>query len=209
MKKYSVLLVDDHPIVLEGTKNLINTSALFEVTSATNRPEEAVSLLKDKDYDVLITDYEMSGLTGQELVRIAKVAQPDIKTIVLSMHDDATVIKELLRLGVNGYVLKSDAPESIKAALDKVTSGKRYLSDEITDILVERMDDTENTVLTPREEEIVRLIAKEYSTKQIAEILFISDRTVETHRKNIIKKTGCTNLVALIKYAYSNNLVSD
>lgn len=207
MEKYKILLVDDHPILLEGSKNLINSSELFEVTFTAKSAESAIELLKSEDFDILISDYEMGDLTGGEVVQIAKVAQPDIKTIILSMHDSPSVVKELLQLGVDGYVLKSDSHESILAALDKVTSGKRFLSDDIASLLIDGLDQKQLTSLTPREKEIVKLIVKEYSTKQIAEILFISERTVETHRKNILKKTKSSNLVALIKYAYDKKLV--
>lgn len=207
MEKYKILLVDDHPILLEGSKNLINSSELFEVTFTAKSAESAIELLKSEDFDILISDYEMGDLSGGEVVQIAKVAQPDIKTIILSMHDSPSVVKELLQLGVDGYVLKSDSHESILAALNKVTSGKRFLSDDIASLLIDGLDQKQLTSLTPREEEIVKLIVKEYSTKQIAEILFISERTVETHRKNILKKTKSSNLVALIKYAYDKKLV--
>ncbi|MGB3464556.1 MAG: response regulator transcription factor [Cyclobacteriaceae bacterium] len=206
MEKYKILLVDDHQILLEGTKALIDSSALFEVSDTSNSAESAMTLLKENNYDILITDYEVPGMTGLELVQLAKASCPDIKTIILSMHDDPAVVKELLRMGVDGYVLKNDTHQSIKDALDKVTRGKRFLSEDISDILIQGMDE-KTSVLTPREIEILKLIAKEFSTRQIADILFISERTVETHRKNILKKTGSTNLVGLIKYAYANNLV--
>lgn len=207
MEKYQVLLVDDHPILLEGTKNLINSSGLFAVAGTATNAADATELLKLNNYDILITDYEMPGMSGSELIQIARAAQPDIKTIVLSMHDNSVVVKELLQQGVDGYILKSDAHESIQLALDKITSGKRFLSDEVAELLINNIDEKEQSSLTPREEEIVKLIVKEYSTKQIAEILFISERTVETHRKNILKKTGCANLVALVKYAYNHKLI--
>lgn len=206
MEKYRILLVDDHQILLEGTKNLINTSDLFWVADTANSAEKAKTLLINNDYDILITDYQMDGMDGSELIQIAKSVIPDLKVIVLSMHDDSHIVKDLLKKGIDGYVLKSDSHESIILALSKVTEGKRYLSDDIADLLIQGIDDNNNSELTPREEEIVRLIVKEYSTKQIADILFISERTVETHRKNILKKTKSSNLVALIKYAYQHKL---
>ncbi|MGC4023533.1 MAG: response regulator transcription factor [Cyclobacteriaceae bacterium] len=131
-----------------------------------------------------------------------------MKVIVLSMHDDPSVVRELLRAGISGYVLKKDTHTTLSEALQKVIDNKRFLSDEISDLLIHLSDGTEDQhVLTAREEEILRLIAKEYTSRQIAEILLVSERTVETHRKKIIRKTGATNLVALIKYAYANNLV--
>lgn len=206
--KYQILLVDDHQILLEGTKAIIDgASDLFEVKDTAHTPERAQELLKNNDYDILITDYEMPNMKGLELIKIAKTVSPEIKTIVLSMHDEPSVIRELLKIGVDGFILKKDTHQSIIDALDKVTRGKRFLSEDVSDILIQGIDDDKNKDLTPREVEITKLIAKEYSTRQIADILFISERTVETHRKNILKKTGTNNVVGLVRYAYKNNLV--
>lgn len=206
--KYRILLVDDHQILLEGTKSIIDgASELFEVTDTAHTPERAQELLKNNDYDILITDYEMPNMKGLELIKIAKTVLPEIKTIVLSMHDEPSVIRELLKMGADGFILKKDTHQSIIDALDKVVRGKRFLSEDVSDILIQNIDTDKNKDLTPREVEITKLIAKEYSTKQIADILFISERTVETHRKNILKKTGTNNVVGLVRYAYKNNLV--
>lgn len=205
MKKHSVLLVDDHPILLEGMKNLIRDP--FEVTHTATSGLAALDYIKSTEFDLLITDYEMPGITGLELVKAARIAQPDIKIIVLSMHDDPAVVKELLRSGVSGYILKKDTYKNLTDALQKVMEGKRFLSDEVAELLINLPEEEERGVLTSREIEILKLITKEFNSRQIAEVLFISERTVETHRKNILKKTGATNLVGLVKYAYANNLV--
>ncbi|MBI3481651.1 MAG: response regulator transcription factor [Bacteroidetes bacterium] len=208
VEKYTILLVDDHRILLEGIKNLINSIPEFEVKDVAATGSQALELIRKNDYHLLITDYEMPGLTGLELIKAARAAQPDIKVIVLSMHDDASVVRELLRSGIHGYVLKKDTHTSLVEALHKVMDNKKFLSEEISDLLIQLSDGAEDRgVLTAREEEILRLVAKEYTSRQIAEILFISERTVETHRKNILRKTGSPNLVALIKYAYANNLI--
>jgi len=204
MKKYSVLLVDDHRILLEGVKNLIQDPFEVKATAASGR--EALELIKNQEFDILVTDYQMPELTGLELVKAAQAAQPEIKIIVLSMHDDPSLIKELLRAGVLGYILKKDTHKNLTDAFAKVIEGKRFLSDEIAELLINNTGE-EKGLLTTREEEILKLITKEFSSRQIAEILFISERTVETHRKNILKKTGATNLVGLIKYAYANKLM--
>lgn len=207
VEKRSILLADDHRILLDGVKNLINSLPEFVVKDVAPTGTKALELLKKNDYDILITDYEMPGLTGHELIKAARASQPDIKVIVLSMHDDPAVVRELIRAGVNGYVLKKDTHTTLVEALQKVIEGKRFLSEEISDILVHLADNTEDQgVLTSREKEILKLVVKEYTSRQIADILFISERTVETHRKNILRKTGAPNLVALIKYAYANNL---
>lgn len=208
MEKRSVLLVDDHRILLEGVKNLINGLPGFEVKATASAGFEALNLLKQQDFDILVTDYEVPELSGLELIKAARAAQPEIKTIVLSMHEDASVVRELLRAGINGYVLKKDTHTALVEALGKVVENKRYFSEEISDVIVQMANAPEDEgSLTAREKEILRLVVKEFNSRQIAEILFISERTVETHRKNILRKTGCGNLVALIKFAYANNLV--
>jgi len=206
MIKHSVLLVDDHRILLEGVKNLIELP--FEVTATATSAEEAIQYLKEDDFDIIITDYEMPGLSGLELIKAAKAAQTEIKVIVLSMHDDPSVVKELLREGVNGYILKKDTHKNLSEALHKVVENRRFLSDEIAEILIQQEPEDEvKGILTTREIEVIKLITKELNSRQIAEVLFISEHTVETHRKNIFRKTGATNLVGLVKYAYANNLI--
>jgi two-component system, NarL family, nitrate/nitrite response regulator NarL len=205
VKKHSVLLVDDHRILLEGMKNLIQSP--FELKDTAASGKEALALIKSTEYDLLITDYEMPGFTGLELVKAAKASQPEIKIIVLSMHDDPSIVKELLRSGALGYILKKDTYKNLMEAMSKVIEGKRFLSNEIAEMLISATENEDTGVLTAREVEVLKLVAKEFNSRQIAEILFISERTVETHRKNILKKTGSSNLVGLIKYAYANNLV--
>jgi len=205
MKKNSILLVDDHRIFLEGLKNLIQDP--FHVKHTANSGKEALELIKSSEFDVMITDYEMPGINGLELVKAVRATQPEIKIIVLSQHDDPSVVKELLRIGVQGYLLKNNTYKNLTEALEKVMEGKRFLSDEIAELLINTPEEEDKGVLTSREIEILRLVAKEFNSRQIAEILFISERTVETHRKNILKKTGSSNLVGLIKYAYANNLI--
>lgn len=207
MNEYSILIVDDHPIVLEGIKSIIQTIGKYEVKDVVHSVTDAIELLKQNDYDLLITDYEMPGMTGMELIQLARAISPNIKTMVISMHDEPAVIKQLLNMDLNGFILKNDIQADLSMALDRIFSGGIYLSDEITTLLINHNNKSSTTALTPREKEIVRLIVKEYSTRQIAEILQLSEKTVETHRKNILKKTGASNLVALIKYAFSNDLI--
>ncbi|TXE11194.1 response regulator [Algoriphagus aquimarinus] len=207
MKKYQILLVDDHKILLEGTQSLLSGLENYEVAATASSGKEAIDLLKTKDFDILVTDYELPDFSGLEIIRLAHSINPDIKVIVLSMHDDPSVVKELLKENIDSFVLKNDAHSSLMRALDKVTSGKKYFSDEISEILVRQINSpTEKSDLSPRETEIIKLIARDFSTKQIAEVLFISEKTVETHRKNILRKTDCSSLVSLVNYAHAHNL---
>ncbi|MFC5625685.1 response regulator [Algoriphagus winogradskyi] len=208
MKKYRILLIDDHKILLEGTQSLLSGLEDYEVAAAASSGKKAIELLKTQDFDILVTDYELPDFSGLEIIKIAHSINPDIKVIVLSMHDDPSVVRDLLKENIDSFVLKNDAHSSLMQALDKVTSGKKYFSDEISEILVRQLNaPTEKSDLSPRETEIIKLIARDFSTKQIAEVLFISEKTVETHRKNILRKIECSTLVGLVNYAHAHNLV--
>jgi two-component system nitrate/nitrite response regulator NarL len=208
MKKYRILLIDDHKILLEGTQSLLSGLEDYEVAAAASSGKKAIELLKTQDFDILVTDYELPDFSGLEIIKIAHSINPEIKVIVLSMHDDPSVVRDLLKENIDSFVLKNDAHSSLMQALDKVTSGKKYFSDEISEILVRQLNaPTEKSDLSPRETEIIKLIARDFSTKQIAEVLFISEKTVETHRKNILRKIECSTLVGLVNYAHAHNLV--
>jgi DNA-binding NarL/FixJ family response regulator len=203
-----ILLVDDHAILMDGIKTLLEKEEGLVVAGTAESAERALEFLKDNDVDVMITDFHMPGMDGLSLVHTVKRIRPNIKTIVLSMHDESHLVKEILRSGVNGYVLKKDTHKELLHALEEVRNDRVFLSNDINKILISNLHNPdEGRLLTDREREILKLIAREYSNKQIAEELFISERTVETHRKNIFKKTSTTSLVGLIKFAYANNLI--
>lgn len=207
MDKSKILLVDDHKIVLEGTASLLKGLEGYEVAATASSGKEAMELLKAKDFDILVTDYELTDYSGLDIIRVANSIHPDIKVIVLSMHDDPSVVKDLLKENIDSFVLKNDAHSSLLLALEKVSMGKKYFSDEISEILVRQINaPSDKNELSPRETEIIKLIVRDFSTKQIAEVLFISEKTVDTHRKNILRKTGCSSLVSLVNYAHANHL---
>lgn len=203
-----IVLVDDHGIILDGVKSILSQKKELEVVFNTTRAEDALHYFKSNHADLLITDFNMPGMDGLTLIHTVKRILPNIKIIVLSMHDEVHLAKEILRSGVNAYVLKKDTQHELLAAIQEVQQGRVYLSNDINKLLIRNLDQPEEgKLLTDREREIVKLIAKEYNNKEIAEELFISERTVETHRKNIFRKTGTSSLVGLIKFAYANNLI--
>lgn len=203
-----IVLVDDHGIILDGVKSILSQRKELEVVFSTHRAEDALHYFKSNHADLLITDFNMPGMDGLTLIHTVKRILPNIKIIVLSMHDEVHLAKEILRSGVNGYVLKKDTQQELLTAIQEVQQGRVYLSNDINKLLIRNLDQPEEgKLLTDREREIVKLIAKEYNNKEIAEELFISERTVETHRKNIFRKTGTSSLVGLIKFAYANNLI--
>ncbi|MBN3584425.1 response regulator transcription factor [Algoriphagus aestuarii] len=208
MKKHQILLIDDHKILLEGTQRLLSGLEGYEVTATASSGKQAIELLKSQDFDIMVTDYQLPDYSGLDIIKVAHAVNADMKIIVLSMHDDPFVVKELLKANIDSFILKNDAPSSLMQALDKVTAGKKFFSDDISEILVRQINEpSEKNELSPREMEILKLVVRDFSTKQIAEVLFISEKTVETHRKNILRKTDCSSLVSLVNYAHAHSLV--
>lgn len=206
--RMKILLVDDHTILLDGVKSLLSKEDDLTVVGQAGSAESALEFLKKNEVDLIITDYSLPGMDGLSLVNTIKRIAPNTKVIVLSMHDEVHLVKEILKAGVNGYVLKNDTHKELLNAIRDVSQGKVYLSSDVNKMLITNLNNPdEGRLLTDREREILKLIAKEYTNKDIAEELFISERTVETHRKNIFKKTGTNSLVGLIKFAYANNLI--
>jgi DNA-binding NarL/FixJ family response regulator len=205
--RMKILLVDDHAILSDGVKSLLEKED-YEVVFQADSAERALDFLKKNEVDLMITDFNMPGMDGLSLIHLVKRINQNIKIIVLSMHDEVHLVKEILKSGVNGYVLKKDTQRELLQAIREVQAGKVFLSNDINKVLIVNLQNPdEGRLLTDREREILKLIAREFTNKQIAEELFISERTVETHRKNIFKKTGTNSLVGLIKFAYANNLI--
>lgn len=202
-----ILLVDDHAIVSDGVRTLLEQEG-YEVAHQATGAKEALTFLEKTDVDLVITDFSMPDMDGLLLIHTIKRIHTETKIIVLSMHDEVHLVKEILKAGVNGYVLKKDSRKELLHAIADVGQGKVFMSSDISKLLIVDLQQPEaGRLLTDREREIVKLIAQEYSNKRIAEALFISERTVETHRKNIFRKTGTSSLVGLIKFAYANNLI--
>lgn len=209
MPAIRIVLVDDHQIILDGLSMLLDQDPSFDVIASFSHPEKALSFLSVQEPDILLTDYSLPGMNGVELIRKAKILHPAMKAVLLSMHDEPSIVREAIKLGVNGYLLKNIQQAELKEAIRKIYSGLIYVSAEITTQLLQQPNGNQNeSALTERELEVLKLITKENSNKQIANKMHISERTVETHRKNIFRKTGTTSLVGLVKYAYSNNLIA-
>lgn len=203
-----IILVDDHSLVLDGLKKLLEEDEMLEVLDTQSNVPDAIRSIDKHKPELVITDYSMGDDDGLGLIQKTKRLYPDMKFIMLSMHDEAHLVKEVLKEGINGYVLKKDTKEELLEAIYAVRAGKMYLSNDINAMLVKSLyEPGEGKLLTAREREVLHLIAKEYSNKQIAEELFISERTVETHRKNIFRKTKTNSIVGLIKFSYANNLI--
>ncbi len=210
-EKISLAIVDDHQIVIDGLKALLQGHPDFIVKIESTHPEEMEKLLSATPVDILLTDIMMPVMNGAELSKAVKENFPQIKILALSMSGQGDMVNQMIDdSDISGYVLKNLGKQELISALEKIASGGVYFSQEVLEEMMkasERRKTADETHLTIRETEIIRLIEKEQSNKQIADTLFISERTVETHRKNIFRKTKTSGLIGLIKYAYENRLI--
>jgi len=204
-------IVDDHQIVIDGLSSLLKGHDKFNFSFATTDSSEVLDLIKEKPVDILLTDVMMPRLPGNQLAKQVRQQYPGVKILALSMSGQGDLVNEMIEdADIAGYVLKNIGKQELVKALEKIAGGGIYFSEEVIDELQRasnRKKQKEEAHLTDREIEIIRLIEKEYNNKLIAETLYISERTVETHRKNIFRKTGTNSVIGLVKYAYEHKLI--
>lgn len=210
-EKITLGLVDDHQIVIDGLMSLLKGHDKFSFAFATTDPTEVLKKIEQTPIDILLTDVMMPELPGNKLAKKVKEKFPAVKILALSMSGQGDLVNEMINdADIAGYVLKNIGRQELINALEKIGAGGIYFSDEVIDELKRtsnRKKENENAHLTAREIEIIRLIEKEHNNKQIAETLFISERTVETHRKNIFRKTNTNSVIGLVKYSYEHRLI--
>lgn len=197
---------------IDGVKSLLRKEESLSITAEANSGHEALEKLKQDEVDFVITDINMPGMSGTELAARIKNQYPDIKVLVLSMFNEIEIINEILRSEAEGYILKNTGKDELLEAIHHIRDDGTFYSNDVVKLMMASTKQAEKRsenqqLLTNRELEILKLVCEEYSTANIAEELFISPRTVETHRKNIMHKTGCKTLVGLIKFAIANQLV--
>jgi DNA-binding NarL/FixJ family response regulator len=208
-----ILIADDFAIVREGLKKVLNAKPDLEVVAEAEDGREAIDKALKEDVDLAILDVSMPRMTGIQAAAELQKRRPELKTLMLSMHDSEQFLFEALKAGASGYVLKSGADTDIVDACRAAMRGDSYLYPSAVATLVrdyverggrgeERFD-----VLTPRELEVLKLIAEAYTSKQIADALFISIKTVERHRQNILGKLGMRDRVELTRYAIRRGLI--
>jgi two-component system nitrate/nitrite response regulator NarL len=203
-----IFIADDHQMVIDGINLMIEGHAQFVVVGECTEPLLVLDMLANAAVDILITDVGMPGMSGVELSRAVKNKHPAIKILALSMFGDSQVIAEMIDAGISGYILKNSGKKELIEALTKIAEGKNYFGQDITLQLMKSFKrNQEEPKLTDREVEIIRMIEKDMTTREIAETLFISERTVETHRKNILHKTNTQTVVGLLKYAYERKII--
>ncbi len=214
MKKIRVLLVDDHAILREGIKALLEKQDNIEVVAEAADGREAISRVAQFRPDVVVLDISMPMMDGLESTRQMKRHNPDIKVLVLTMHDNEEYFFQLLRAGASGYVTKKSVSRELVSAIEAVYRGESFFCPTMAKFLLsdflrldKAVENTSQEELTPREREIVKLIAEGYTNQQIADLLHRSVKTIESHRSNILRKLGIHDSIELVKYAVRKKLI--
>lgn len=208
MNTIKILVADDHQIIIDGLRSIFEFEDGFEIVAEANNGREALKILELIPVDLVLLDLDMPVLNGVETAKAIRKDFPPVKIIILTMHFEHGLVKRLMEAGIDGYVVKNSDKSELLLALRKVMEGKKYFSPDITYSLLDQNGNRPgfkhlqpDVQLTEREIEIMKLIAAGYSNKEVGERLFISHRTVDTHRTNIMKKIGVNNIAGLIRYA--------
>jgi len=213
MKKIKVAIVDDHALIREGIKKLLELEESFEIVALAGDGYEALEVVKATRPDVILLDINMPNMNGIDCLKQIKLQFPDIKVIMLTIHEDAEYLIETINIGAEGYVLKDADVSSLIKAIQKVVQGEVYIHPTLSGILVREykrkdrnMADAIENNLTKREYEVIRLISKGFNNKEIAIELFISEKTVKNHVSNIFKKIKVTDRTQAALYAIKHNI---
>ncbi|HPA13767.1 MAG TPA: response regulator transcription factor [Desulfobacterales bacterium] len=213
----SVLIVDDHPLFREGLKTIIERDKRFKVVAEAENGFKGLKMAKQHKPDLAIVDISLPDISGIELTRDIRNLLPDTRILIVSMHSKIDYIAEAFQAGATGYVVKESATEKLLKGLEAVLKGDYFLDSSVSHQVVEnlmnlpvkeaKITNSEYSALTPREQEITRLLAEGLPTKNVAERLFISPKTVENHRANIMKKLNLHSTMELVRYAIKLGLV--
>ncbi len=212
MKTINILVVDDHKVFRDGINALLEKVEGVEVVAEASNGKEALDQLKKCRVDVVLMDIDMGEMNGIDTTQIVKQLYPDVNILVLSMHGEHNYIIKMLDAGASGYILKNAGMDEMVSAIKCVSKGDSYFSREVSTVLLQQLHKPVSTkkqkdvALTLRETEVLKLIAQEFSNPEIADKLFISIRTVDTHRRNLLEKLGVKNTAGLVKYALKKGL---
>ena len=210
-----VVIADDHLMVRAGIRALLEKAGDIEVLAEAANGQEAVNAVQELVPDVLIMDIMMPRMNGIQAAENIRERKLPVKILLISMYSEPGLVHQALQSGVKGYVLKSSASDELLRAVHAVANGQTYLSSPVSEILVESVINPQSvgrkddplSILSPREKEILQLIAEEYTSSEIAELLFISEKTVEKHRTKLMEKLNVRNLAGLVRVAVKYRLV--
>lgn len=206
-----VLIADDHMIVREGVKQLLNLTLDIVVTAEANSGAQVLQQLQEKEVDVALLDINMPAPNGLELIRLIKKSHADLPVLIFSMHNESHIVVSALKVGATGYCSKNGDPKLLLDAIRKVHAGKRYLDAQISESMALATafpeDVAPHTLLSKREHQVLALLAKGMSINEISAVLSISNKTVSTHKANLMDKMGLANFADLFRYASEHGLI--
>ncbi|GAA5038109.1 DNA-binding response regulator [Marivirga lumbricoides] len=213
-KKINILIVDDHQIFLEGICALLESIPELNIVDTALNGKIVPQLISQHEIDIVVTDINMPEMDGIELSKLLKDKYPKIKTLILSTHNDSAMISKCIKNNVDGYLLKNAEKKELLKALKTIYDGEKYFAEEVkTEFMNQtfyQKKDRYNTIqLSRREKEVLKYITLEYTTQEISDKLFISQNTVNTHRKNLLSKLNSKNTAGLVKYAMENRLLDE
>lgn len=209
MSFLKIYIVDDHQMLIDGLKALLSDEKHISLVGENTSAKVALKEVGEYRPDIVLTDINMPGMDGIELTREIKKQQPEVKVIALSMYGERETISDMLKAGVSAYILKNTGKQELLKAIEKVAAGGTFFSDEVSAEMMRTYPEqaAKEISLSQREIEVIELIAREYTNAKIAEALFISERTVETHRKNIFRKTDTKSVIGLLKYCVDKRII--
>ncbi|MBU0764039.1 MAG: response regulator transcription factor [Bacteroidetes bacterium] len=218
MEKIRILLADDHKILRSGIKAMLSEAENIEVAGECEDGEDVLEYLEQNEHPhVILMDVDMPNLSGIEATEIISKKYPEIRILTITMHHDHVTISKMLKAGALGYILKSSDEDVIVNAITEVAKGNKFFSNDVVEVMMTKYMKNEQPKkvsalvyvddLTGRETEILKLIARQFTNKEIAEKLFISQRTVDTHRRNLLDKLGVKNTAGLVAFAYEQGLM--
>ena len=215
MEKIRVIIVDDHQLIRDGLKALLSGFSDIEITAEAGSGEELLQKIKSNTADIALIDISLPGISGIKLTGQLALSDPGLKVLILSMHLNEEYITGALKAGALGYLAKNTTRDELISAIRTVAAGNKYLGKEVSDVItsgylrrINADDVLEKEMLSKREVEILKLIAEGMGNKEISEKLFISIRTVESHKNHIMQKLGCRSVVEMVRYAIKNGLIT-
>lgn len=211
-EQIKIIIVDDHEIFRNGLKMVLRKIKYIHVVAEATNGQEFLDIIRTTSADIVLMDIEMPVMNGIDATNQVLKEQPELKVIALTMFNDNNYIQSMLDAGVKGFLIKNINKETLERAIKMVYGGGNYYSEELFDFFTKQISKDDSIVkteikLTPREKEILQLLSEGLSNKQIADLLFVSERTIIGHKSNLFTKTGCKSTISLLSYAIKNKLV--